>query len=139
MRPCLKGPQQIVSVPSAVSKCRVHIGSIASSTLMQNSYDHSHSSESIHPALWKHIPSVEYSSFIDNVPIVKTHESMPHFKKILIANRGEIACRIIETARKLGINTVAVYSDIDATSLFVQQVITPCVLLRRFFTQILGK
>ena len=35
------------------------------------------------------------------------------FKKILIANRGEIACRIIKTARKMGIATVAVYSDAD--------------------------
>ena len=35
------------------------------------------------------------------------------FKKILIANRGEIACRIIHTARKMGIATVAVYSLVD--------------------------
>ncbi len=37
-------------------------------------------------------------------------------KKILIANRGEIGCRVIRTARKMGIKTVAVYSDADARS-----------------------
>jgi len=41
------------------------------------------------------------------------------FKKILIANRGEIACRIIKTAQRMGIETVAVYSTIDAKSLHV--------------------
>ncbi|KAJ2665255.1 hypothetical protein IW148_001727 [Coemansia sp. RSA 1199] len=43
------------------------------------------------------------------------------FDKILIANRGEIACRVIRTAKRMGIKTVAVYSDADANSLFVQQ------------------
>ncbi|MAZ20680.1 acetyl/propionyl/methylcrotonyl-CoA carboxylase subunit alpha [Roseovarius sp.] len=42
------------------------------------------------------------------------------FKKILIANRGEIACRVIKTARKMGIQTVAVYSDADRNALHVQ-------------------
>ena len=42
------------------------------------------------------------------------------FKKILIANRGEIACRVIKTARAMGIRTVAVYSDADARALHVR-------------------
>jgi propionyl-CoA carboxylase alpha chain len=42
------------------------------------------------------------------------------FTKILIANRGEIACRIIKTARRMGIKTVAVYSDADARALHVR-------------------
>ncbi|MDQ1899668.1 acetyl/propionyl/methylcrotonyl-CoA carboxylase subunit alpha [Paracoccus sp. WLY502] len=42
------------------------------------------------------------------------------FKKILIANRGEIACRVIKTARKMGIATVAVYSDADRNALHVK-------------------
>ena len=42
------------------------------------------------------------------------------FKKILIANRGEIACRVIKTARKMGIETVAVYSDADRNALHVK-------------------
>jgi len=42
------------------------------------------------------------------------------FNKILIANRGEIACRVIKTARKMGIGTVAVYSDADKHALHVE-------------------
>ncbi len=43
------------------------------------------------------------------------------FSKILIANRGEIACRIIRTARRMGISSVAVYSDADTHALHVRQ------------------
>ncbi|HKK97364.1 MAG TPA: biotin carboxylase N-terminal domain-containing protein, partial [Marivita sp.] len=42
------------------------------------------------------------------------------FDKILIANRGEIACRVIKTARKMGIKTVAIYSDADKHALHVE-------------------
>jgi propionyl-CoA carboxylase alpha chain len=42
------------------------------------------------------------------------------FEKILIANRGEIACRVIRTARRMGIRTVAVYSDADRNALHVK-------------------
>jgi propionyl-CoA carboxylase alpha chain len=42
------------------------------------------------------------------------------FKKILIANRGEIACRVIKSAQKMGIKTVAIYSDADKNALHVE-------------------
>src|SRR5271168_3273880 len=50
----------------------------------------------------------------------RTQTVLHMFKRILIANRGEIACRIIKTARRMGIETVAVYSEADRDALHVE-------------------
>ena len=49
-------------------------------------------------------------------------DSKPLFDKILIANRGEIACRVMRTAKRLNIRTVAVYSEADRNSMHVAMV-----------------
>lgn len=59
------------------------------------------------------------SSLYSTTPEIKSLNSQ-RIEKILIANRGEIACRIITTAKRLGIRTVAVYSDADRDSLHVK-------------------
>src|SRR6202040_2714154 len=51
--------------------------------------------------------------------MVRRRENQPMFDRLLIANRGEIACRIARTAQRMGIRTIAVYSDADAGAMHV--------------------
>ncbi|XP_063730901.1 LOW QUALITY PROTEIN: propionyl-CoA carboxylase alpha chain, mitochondrial [Eleginops maclovinus] len=80
------------------------------------------------PSLNRLLFAVKYSSFqsrccADNAPAHYSTVSSPSektFDKILIANRGEIACRVIKTCRKMGIQTVAVHSDVDSSAVHVK-------------------
>jgi hypothetical protein len=71
---------------------------------------------------WSDRPLLAVGSGIAYCPTLETsfNRVILPFKKILIANRGEIACRVIKTARKMGIKTVAVYSDADRNALHVK-------------------
>lgn len=65
-----------------------------------------------HSRCWTVASKAQYSTICD--PNEKT------FDKILIANRGEIACRVIKTCKKMGIQTVAVHSDVDSSAVHVK-------------------
>src|SRR6186713_1156901 len=69
-----------------------------------------------------------YDGFVTRVPAchiagedpAQSSSKKNMFKRILIANRGEIACRVIKSARRMGIETVAVYSEADRDALHVE-------------------
>ncbi|XP_010602906.1 propionyl-CoA carboxylase alpha chain, mitochondrial isoform X2 [Fukomys damarensis] len=75
-------------------------------------------------ALWtlKHAPrySRQCSVVSRTLNSVGYNPNEKTFDKILIANRGEIACRVIKTCKKMGIKTVAIHSDVDASSVHVK-------------------
>nr|XP_060492747.1 propionyl-CoA carboxylase alpha chain, mitochondrial isoform X4 [Panthera onca] len=75
-------------------------------------------------ALWtlKHVPHYSRQHLMVSRSLCSAgyDSNEKTFDKILIANRGEIACRVIKTCKKMGIKTVAIHSDVDASSVHVK-------------------
>lgn len=66
--------------------------------------------------------SVHSQSNLSSPAATKVAPKVVPLSKILIANRGEIACRVIRSAKRMGIQTVAVYSDADRNAMHVAMV-----------------
>uniref|UniRef100_A0A8C0DHX4 Propionyl-CoA carboxylase alpha chain, mitochondrial n=1 Tax=Balaenoptera musculus TaxID=9771 RepID=A0A8C0DHX4_BALMU len=75
-------------------------------------------------ALWtlKHVPHYSRRHLVVSRSLCSAgyDSNEKTFDKILVANRGEIACRVIKTCKKMGIKTVAIHSDVDASSVHVK-------------------
>ncbi|XP_073651483.1 propionyl-CoA carboxylase alpha chain, mitochondrial isoform X1 [Tursiops truncatus] len=75
-------------------------------------------------ALWtlKHVPHYSRQHLVVSRSLCSAayDSNEKTFDKILVANRGEIACRVIKTCKKMGIKTVAIHSDVDASSVHVK-------------------
>lgn len=68
------------------------------------------------------------SSFLILEPQLFLENEGKSIDKLVVANRGEIACRVMDTAKKLGIRTVAVFSDVDRNAEHVRMVSrTSCI------------
>ena len=77
--------------------------------------------------------------------MIKSNTANREIKKVLIANRGEIATRIIRACKELGIKTVAIYSEADSKSIYVKKAsihtiaTIPKIIIKRILLQYFSK